>query len=469
MEETFFDGCKVFTPLANILGVDVNSANFVLTICFSIGLGKIFSKYLGVKEVGVDVRSFYILIWGIILCYFMYGRGIIHPLVMALSNYFIMCYASKDMISTLCFILPLTHLLIIHLLRFYYVSSYTMDITSVLMMMVQKCCLIGFAYSDGILCHVDNRKKSNLKSIEEIPKIHIYLSYMFNFQSLLTGPSFEFGEFKKYLEGTNYKERKDKKSNVEEIIKSKLIQGFAFLAVYLIFKNYTCDKVLEPHIYSLPFFKWLFVCQIGIIALHCRYFFAWYLADAICNISGFGFNGYDDKGEEKWDLCTNVDPMKVEFSLSLKETIDNWNIGTCKWLRITVYDRLPGSSGTYATFILSAIWHGFNPGYYVTFTIASLFISASRTFRRYFRPLCIKTKETKIIYDIFTFTVTRLAIIYGAIPFTVETLYNSYTYLKEFYFAGHIIALLIIYLLPLVGSSLKKSTSLKINESPTQE
>lgn len=37
------------------------------------------------------------------------------------------------------------------------------------------------------------------------------------------------------------------------------------------------------------------------------------LADAIYNLSGFGFNGYDaETGEAKWDLATNVHAWKVE-------------------------------------------------------------------------------------------------------------------------------------------------------------
>lgn len=39
------------------------------------------------------------------------------------------------------------------------------------------------------------------------------------------------------------------------------------------------------------------------------------LADAICNLSGFGFQGFDEKSNEKWDLLTNVYPFKVEVNL----------------------------------------------------------------------------------------------------------------------------------------------------------
>jgi len=36
-----------------------------------------------------------------------------------------------------------------------------------------------------------------------------------------------------------------------------------------------------------------------------------FLADAVCNLSGFGFNGFAEN-EPKWDKITNVDAWKVE-------------------------------------------------------------------------------------------------------------------------------------------------------------
>ena len=43
-----------------------------------------------------------------------------------------------------------------------------------------------------------------------------------------------------------------------------------------------------------------------------KYYHAWLLADSICNASGLGFNGYNSKGEAKWDLISNVDVIKFE-------------------------------------------------------------------------------------------------------------------------------------------------------------
>lgn len=43
-----------------------------------------------------------------------------------------------------------------------------------------------------------------------------------------------------------------------------------------------------------------------------KYYHAWLFADAICNNSGLGFNGYDERGKARWDLASNVDVYKFE-------------------------------------------------------------------------------------------------------------------------------------------------------------
>lgn len=43
-----------------------------------------------------------------------------------------------------------------------------------------------------------------------------------------------------------------------------------------------------------------------------KYYHAWLLADAICNNSGLGFNGYEKDGNPKWDRITNINVISFE-------------------------------------------------------------------------------------------------------------------------------------------------------------
>lgn len=53
-------------------------------------------------------------------------------------------------------------------------------------------------------------------------------------------------------------------------------------------------------------------------------------------------------------------------------------MGTNRWLRMVVYERV-NKYATVLTYALSAVWHGFYPGYYITFASGALFTFAART------------------------------------------------------------------------------------------
>lgn len=57
-----------------------------------------------------------------------------------------------------------------------------------------------------------------------------------------------------------------------------------------------------------------------------KYYHAWVLADAICNLSGLGFNGYTENGTPKWDLVSNVDILGFEVFFFFKPKFNEYFI-----------------------------------------------------------------------------------------------------------------------------------------------
>jgi lysophospholipid acyltransferase len=107
-----------------------------------------------------------------------------------------------------------------------------------------------------------------------------------------------------------------------------------------------------------------------------KYYGVWKMAEGACILSGIGFNGYNADGSTRWDRVTNVSPLALETSQNNKEFLEAWNQNTNKWLKNYVYLRVtskgkkPGFRSAMATFTTSAVWHGFYPGYYLTFVSA---------------------------------------------------------------------------------------------------
>ena len=67
----------------------------------------------------------------------------------------------------------------------------------------------------------------------------------------------------------------------------------------------------------------------------------------------------------------------LQTATSLKVLIGNWNIQTTVWLRRICYERAPVYP-TFLTYLLSALWHGYYPGYYFTFISGAFFTLAGR-------------------------------------------------------------------------------------------
>jgi lysophospholipid acyltransferase len=139
-----------------------------------------------------------------------------------------------------------------------------------------------------------------------------------------------------------------------------------------------CQKVSIEKLFSNsdihatfpPFFRLLFI-QITAFVARCKYYTVWLLSEGACVLCGFGFTGYDEQtGEPRWDRVTNINVVHCELPQSLKEMSDNWNMGANRWLKHYVYlrvtppDKKAGAASTLMTYGVSALWHGFYPGYY---------------------------------------------------------------------------------------------------------
>ena len=120
------------------------------------------------------------------------------------------------------------------------------------------------------------------------------------------------------------------------------------------------------------------------------------------------------------------------------------------------YDRTPKRRLFY-TYLLSAAWHGFYPGYYWCFLSAAAFTEAGRSLRRNLRPLFLASKTSKFSYDLLTFLATKFSIAYLAVPFVLLESGSSLLVYNRLYFSGHLGCLFAIYLLPFLIERYRES------------
>jgi lysophospholipid acyltransferase 1/2 len=178
-----------------------------------------------------------------------------------------------------------------------------------------------------------------------------------------------------------------------------------------------------------------------------KYFFAWVWADAISNAAGLGFAGYDEKGRPDWSGIQNVDVIGFQTATSLKTLIDSWNITCAMWLKYVCYDRVPYHK-RFLTFVLSAFWHGFYPGYFATFISGSLMVSAAAKIRYVVRPYFLSSAKMKLLYDVMTWACTYVTLAYFITPFTYLRVQPTLQFFNSYYWFLHILAAMVLLVLP---------------------
>jgi lysophospholipid acyltransferase 1/2 len=230
-----------------------------------------------------------------------------------------------------------------------------------------------------------------------------YFSYNFSFSNILAGPSCPYKEYDDYIRGDNMKllDNPNKYARAKEHCHEpsplypssiKAIKSLISLVIYMVL-NYIVTLAdiqgniritmscsidgIEPAL-SIPLR--LLLSYVLLFKTRCFYYFVFLISESICNASGLGFRGYDERGDAQWDLVQNVDIWEVELGTNIRGVVNGWNQMTSQWLRRCAYDRV-SFNPTLCTFILSAIWHGLYPGYYICFVMFSVGTVAARKVR----------------------------------------------------------------------------------------
>jgi lysophospholipid acyltransferase len=231
----------------------------------------------------------------------------------------------------------------------------------------------------------------------------------------------------------------------------KLVMSFIYIAYYTVIgSHYGMSTLSSKEFLGSSLFYRFWYAQFSSFNTRIKYYIVWTMAEGSCILSGLGFNGYDPvTGHALWNRVANIDVIDYEKAQNCKELLESWNKRTNVWLRNYVYLRLtpigkkPSAISTFATFGTSALWHGFYPGYYLTFATGALTQQAAKTLRRNLRPMFLapdlKTPlPSKKAYDIVSWFVTQVTFNYVVIPFGILELRESYVVWRSLVFYVHI-------------------------------
>ena len=160
---------------------------------------------------------------------------------------------------------------------------------------------------------------------------------------------------------------------------TKALAGLVWIFLFLKFSAwYNTALVLGDTYMSYGILRRIWILQMLGISTRMKYYGVWNLTEGACVMSGIGFKSVDPRtGKIDWNRLQNVNPWGIESAQNSRAYLENWNMNTNNWLRRYMYLRVtpkgkkPGFRASLATFTTSAFWHGFYPGYYLSFVLAA--------------------------------------------------------------------------------------------------
>ncbi|XP_069828728.1 lysophospholipid acyltransferase 2-like [Dendropsophus ebraccatus] len=401
-------------------------------------LAFLFRYCLPPSHCGPKVRHGIATLLGICLSTYCFGWLTVCLLGEVIFCYLMLLMVNPRKIQMYTLLITMVYLTYFHIRRYANPLVDELDFTVALMTLTQKLSRFAFEYHDGTV-RTDQSLTSTQRrlAIRSLPGILPYLSYTVGFLGLLAGPLCSFNDYQIFIGG------EEKKRNPNVAVFKKL-----WLCCFLLAAHITMsDQFSISSDPNTPVLYLFFELYLTGASRRPKYYFAWTLADAINNAAGFGYNGISDDGEERWDLLSNLNILRIETATSFKMYIDNWNIQTAVWLKEVCYDRSPFNP-LLSTFLLSAAWHGVHPGYYFTFLTAVPITLAARKVRQTVRPWFQHTLWSRLVYSLVTWFCTQIAMSYTVAPFIILGLGPSLQLYRSLGFCLHILPALILLILP---------------------
>ncbi|KAG6586882.1 Lysophospholipid acyltransferase [Phytophthora cinnamomi] len=439
--------------LSALVGVPVDQLRFVVCLLGAYPLAVVVRKLPS-----ATAKHWLHICAGVSIAQFVYGSGWLHSLLSSLLTYAMVCVLPPKRAPFVIFLANMAYVAALHIYRLYVdYMGWRMDATASQMLLLIKLTSFAFNYHDGVVASattVTDRDSEHMKRVKqsrkqlavpEIPTLLEFLGFVYCFTTFLAGPAFEFKEYSDAVHQTRFVDKNGVRRNVSptRAAVSKLLLGLGLMGLLVRFGALADLKEILSDDNQSMLMKWgrLFV---ALFLTRAKYYVAWKLAEGATVLTGTGFEGFDEHNNPKgWGGVSNVDILGFELGANVREISRAWNKGTQNWLERYVYTRTGNS--LLATYFVSALWHGFYPGYYLFFLTVPLATAVNRLARRHVRPYVVGSR-IKPLYDLVGMVCTAMVVNYLAVSFVVLSWEEAVAGFRSMRFAGHV-GLVVCYLL----------------------
>eukprot|EP00347_Sterkiella_histriomuscorum_P004431 403360484 len=348
-------------------------------------------NWIFTKLNGQNVRHVYSIVTGAFLQYLMYREGVLDFMKVIVLSYLAMRLSPRKYVHFSVFAVSFSFLSYLHIKRMIEdYGGWRVDTATQCMVLVLKVTSVGFAYRDGMYQkgYEEELFPHQIQArIMTIPSLMEFFSYCYSCCGCLLGPYFE---YKDYI---NMIERKEHYQNVPNTILASLktwgqgmflLVGFAGVGMtlpqnYVFSEEFGNQNMLFKIVYTYLSFS----------SRRFQFYAAFRLLESTCIASGLGFNGYKNNVAQ-WDRVIGGFAWICETESDPAIVLKHWNYSIHVWLKNQIFFRSFKKNGGKPTFktnltvmLVSALWHGFYPIYYIVFIQLALLVELSKDCGRY--------------------------------------------------------------------------------------
>lgn len=230
----------------------------------------------------------------------------------------------------------------------------------------------GWYFHDCITTPGDNDDKRGVeKAGNSVPVSWVeFLAFSIFFPTLISGPGMTIEAFQEFLN----RQGPPKEAGRMRRIWVLLLGTHVFLALAALVRLHFSQEWLSSDWFQgQSLFRRWFMAWLSAVHVRLILYSIWLGSETSMVIMGLGLVIKDNS--ICWDGMTNVDIYSYETHPSALVVIASWNFTVIAWLKNSVYRRLQGALGLRSsstscqlvTFVVSALWHGIFPGYYMFF------------------------------------------------------------------------------------------------------
>lgn len=268
------------------------------------------------------------------------------------------------------------------------------------MVLVMKITAFCWNVADGQLPAEQLSDFQRDRALKELPNLLDFSAYILFFPSLFAGPAFDYAEYRRWIDTSMFdmpaqidaakkppvrKKRRIPRSGTPATLKA--LSGLVWIAMFVLLSDHFSPSIITSESYAENgLLQRVWIMYMTSLVARFKYYGVWSLTEGSCILAGLGYNGIDIvSGKVSWNRLQNIDPWAVETAQNPRGYLAGWNMNTNNWLRNYVYLRVtprgkkPGFRASMMTFVTSAFWHGFYPGYYLAFVLASLIQTAAKS------------------------------------------------------------------------------------------